>query len=61
MRKGLSSSVKALLEKTGWTLKPSPTQCLGAAGRICLTVRRDDIVLVDRACMIGMIAIMVAS
>jgi hypothetical protein len=40
MRKGDSSSVKALFEKTGWTWNPSPTQCLGAAGKICLTERR---------------------
>jgi hypothetical protein len=41
MRNGESSSVKALLANTGWTLKPSPTQCFGMAGKICFTERRD--------------------
>ena len=30
---------------TGCTLKPSPTQCLGVAGRICLTDLSDDAML----------------
>ena len=41
MRNGLSSAVKALLANTGCTLNPSPTQCFGMAGRICLTERSD--------------------
>ena len=39
MRNGDNSSVHALLEKTCCTWKPSPTQYIGAAGKICLTER----------------------
>lgn len=52
MRKGLISSVNALPANTGWTLKPSPTQCFGVAGKISLTVRRS---LLDDAAMVALL------
>lgn len=53
--------MKALLPNTGWTLNPSPTQCLGVAGKICLTERSNTVmVVVDvRARVMGKRAIAV--
>ena len=39
--------MKALSAKTGKTLKPSPTQCVGGAARICFTDRRRVVMFVD--------------